>query len=124
MWCPASAPSTRTWGGPSLSPRRCCWAWPGPPAPTGPSPWGPPWPAPSPRGGGPAARAGASGGPLATALEGTAAAPGLAVEMLAVGEQTGNLQDMLINVSDFFGEEVETRLAGKAAPITPPVMLV
>ncbi|HEY7676008.1 MAG TPA: type II secretion system F family protein, partial [Candidatus Methylomirabilis sp.] len=53
----------------------------------------------------------AAGTPLAAALEGTAAAPGLAVEMLAVGEQTGNLEDMLTNVADFFAEEVETRLA-------------
>ena len=65
----------------------------------------------------------AAGTPLATALEGTAAAPGLAVEMLAVGEQTGNLQDMLINVSDFFGEEVETRLAAMAALIEPLIMV-
>ncbi len=64
-----------------------------------------------------------AGTPLATALEGTAAAPGLAVEMLAVGEQTGNLQDMLNNVADFFGEEVETRLAAMAALIEPLIMV-
>ncbi len=65
----------------------------------------------------------AAGTPLATALEGTAAAPGLAVEMLAVGEQTGNLGDMLINVADFFGEEVETRLAAMTALIEPLIMV-
>jgi type IV pilus assembly protein PilC len=65
----------------------------------------------------------AAGTPLATALEGTAAAPGLAVEMLAVGEQTGNLEDMLINVADFFGEEAETRLAAMAALIEPLIMV-
>ena len=65
----------------------------------------------------------AAGTPLATALEGTAAAPDLAVEMLAVGEQTGNLEDMLINVADFFGEETETRLAAMAALIEPLIMV-
>jgi len=42
----------------------------------------------------------AAGTPLATALEATGASPGLAVEMLAVGEQTGNLVDMLGNVAE------------------------
>ena len=65
----------------------------------------------------------AAGTPLAAALEGTAAAPDLAVEMLAVGEQTGNLGDMLTNVADFFGEEVETRLATMAALIEPIIMV-
>ncbi len=65
----------------------------------------------------------AAGTPLAAALEGTAAAPGLAVEMLAVGEQTGNLEDMLNNVADFFGEEVETRLTAMAALIEPLIMV-
>ena len=65
----------------------------------------------------------AAGSPLATALEGTGASPGLAVEMLAVGEQTGNLQDMLGNVADFFSEEVESRLASMAALIEPIIMV-
>jgi type IV pilus assembly protein PilC len=43
--------------------------------------------------------------------------------MLAVGEQTGNLEDMLINVADFFGEEAETRLAAMAALIEPLIMV-
>lgn len=66
----------------------------------------------------------AAGTPLAAALEATAAAPALAVEMLAVGEQTGNLHEMLATVSDFFGEEVETRLAAMAALIEPLIMVV
>jgi len=65
----------------------------------------------------------AAGTPLATALEATGASPGLAVEMLAVGEQTGNLVDMLGNVADFFGDEVETRLAAMAALIEPLIMV-
>jgi len=65
----------------------------------------------------------AAGTPLATALEGTGAVPELAVEMLAVGEQTGSLEDMLTNVADFFGEEVETRLAAMAALIEPLIMV-
>ena len=66
----------------------------------------------------------AAGTSLATALEATGASPGLAVEMLAVGEQTGSLVDMLGNVADFFGEEVETRLTTMAALIEPLIMVV
>ncbi len=65
----------------------------------------------------------ATGTPLATALEESGASPGLAVEMLAVGEQTGNLENMLGNVADFFGEEVESRLAAMAALIEPIIMV-
>jgi type IV pilus assembly protein PilC len=65
----------------------------------------------------------ATGTPLATALEESGTSPGLAVEMLAVGEQTGSLENMLGNVADFFGEEVETRLASMAALIEPIIMV-
>jgi type IV pilus assembly protein PilC len=64
-----------------------------------------------------------TGTSLATALERTGVAPGLAVEMLSVGEQTGSLQDMLANVADFFDEEVETRLTAMAALVEPLIML-
>lgn len=65
----------------------------------------------------------ATGTPLATALQDSGASPGLAVEMLAVGEQTGSLENMLGNVADFFAEEVESRLASMTALIEPIIMV-
>lgn len=60
---------------------------------------------------------------LMTALESTGLLENVALEMVKVGEQTGALADMLTAVSEFFDEELETRIAAVMALIEP-VMLV
>ena len=61
---------------------------------------------------------------LAASLEGTKIFPGVATEMISVGEQTGALPAMLNSVSEFFEEDVETALTASMALIEPAILLV
>jgi type IV pilus assembly protein PilC len=63
------------------------------------------------------------GGAFHQALEESDVFPPLAIDMVKVGETTGALDEMLSNVSDFFDEEVETRLA-RVLSLLEPLMLV
>lgn len=49
--------------------------------------------------------------------------PQLALDMVEVGEATGSLDQMLANVSEFFDEEVETRM-GRFLSLIEPIMLI
>jgi type IV pilus assembly protein PilC len=61
---------------------------------------------------------------LANSLESTKVFPGVAIEMISVGEQTGALPQMLNSVSEFFEEDVETALTAAMALIEPVILLV
>jgi type IV pilus assembly protein PilC len=61
---------------------------------------------------------------LANSLEATNVFPGVATEMISVGEQTGALPQMLNSVSEFFEEDVETALTAAMALIEPVILLV
>ena len=61
---------------------------------------------------------------LATSLTKTKVFPGVATEMISVGEQTGALPQMLNSVSEFFEEDVETALTAAMALIEPLILLV
>jgi type IV pilus assembly protein PilC len=61
---------------------------------------------------------------LASSLESTKVFPGVAIEMISVGEQTGALPQMLNSVSEFFEEDVETALTAAMALIEPMILLV
>ncbi len=50
--------------------------------------------------------------------------PVMAVQMISVGESTGNLDKMLEKVADFFEAEVETLVAGLTKLIEPIVLVV
>jgi len=63
------------------------------------------------------------GSSLWESLEATGLFNDIALEMTRVGESTGSLADMLANVSDFYDEEIETRIATIMVFIEP-VMLV
>ena len=63
------------------------------------------------------------GAALNLALEETGVVPELALDMVKVGEATGSLDDMLTSVSEFFDEEVETRME-RLLSLIEPVMLV
>jgi type IV pilus assembly protein PilC len=60
---------------------------------------------------------------LMTALESTGLLDNVALEMVKVGEQTGALADMLNAISEFFDEELDTRIATVLA-LVEPIMLV
>jgi type IV pilus assembly protein PilC len=61
---------------------------------------------------------------LADALTSTKVFPGVATEMIGVGEQTGALPQMLNSVAEFFEEDVETALTASMALIEPLILLV
>ena len=61
---------------------------------------------------------------LADSLQTTKVFPGVAIEMIAVGEQTGALPQMLNSVSEFFEEDVQTALSAAMALIEPAILLV
>jgi type IV pilus assembly protein PilC len=61
---------------------------------------------------------------LADSLTATKVIPGLATEMIAVGEQTGALPAMLNSVAEFFEEDVATLLTAALALIEPAILLI
>ena len=61
---------------------------------------------------------------LAESLTSTGVFPGLAAEMIAVGEQTGALPQMLNSVAEFFEEDVATALAAALALIEPAILVI
>ena len=61
---------------------------------------------------------------LAESLTQTGVFPGLASEMITVGEQTGALPQMLNSVSEFFEEDVATALTAALALIEPAILIV
>lgn len=63
------------------------------------------------------------GEPLWRSLESTGVISDLAVEMIKVGESTGALTEMLSNVSEFYDEEIEARLARIVAAIEPIILV-
>ncbi|HEX8151750.1 MAG TPA: type II secretion system F family protein, partial [Thermoanaerobaculia bacterium] len=64
------------------------------------------------------------GEPLWRSLENTRVMSDLAVEMIKVGESTGALTEMLSNVSEFYDEEIESRLSRLVSAIEPLILVV
>jgi type IV pilus assembly protein PilC len=61
---------------------------------------------------------------LAESLQRTHVFPGLATEMIQVGEQTGALPQMLNSVAEFFEEDVATALTAALALIEPAILII
>jgi type IV pilus assembly protein PilC len=61
---------------------------------------------------------------LADSLTQTGVFPDLASEMIAVGEQTGALPQMLNSVAEFFEEDVATALTAALALIEPAILII
>jgi len=64
------------------------------------------------------------GNSLADSLINTGVFPNLAAEMIAVGEQTGALPQMLNSVAEFYEEDVATSLTAALALIEPAILIV
>lgn len=64
------------------------------------------------------------GAKISEALEQTGTFPIIALRMIGVGETSGSLGDMLIDVADYYETEVERRLERLATLIEPVIMLV
>lgn len=61
---------------------------------------------------------------LAAALDRPKVLPNLAIEMLSVGEETGSLDAMLRDVSEFYEADLDTRLTQLTTWIEPALLLV
>ncbi len=64
-----------------------------------------------------------AGKPLALVVERTGVFPRMAVQMIAVGENTGALDKMLEKVADFYEEEVEVLVGGLTKLIEPFILV-
>ena len=64
------------------------------------------------------------GGRLSVALERVHIMPPLALRMLGVGETTGALEDMLIDISNYLEDELEERMQLLTTAIEPAIMLI
>ena len=65
----------------------------------------------------------AGGETIAAPLQKSAVFPPMVISMIAVGEQTGGLDEMLSKIADFYDEEVDAAVSGLLA-LMEPVMIV
>jgi len=65
----------------------------------------------------------AGGETIAAPLERSKVFPPMVISMIAVGEQTGGLDEMLTKIADFYDEEVDAAVSGLLA-LMEPVMIV
>lgn len=61
---------------------------------------------------------------LSQALESVRIMPSLALRMIGVGETTGALEEMLIDISEYFEEEIDQQLYLLTTAIEPVIMIV
>ncbi len=61
---------------------------------------------------------------LSVALKASKLIPGLAIDMIEVGESTGALPQMLNSVAEFFEEDVNTRMTAMLSLIEPAIMIM
>lgn len=64
-----------------------------------------------------------NGKQLSQALEGSSLFPGIVPQMLAVGEETGQTDTVLVKVAEFYEEEVDTAIASMSS-LLEPIMIV
>ena len=65
----------------------------------------------------------AGGDTIASPLQKSAVFPPMVISMIAVGEQTGGLDEMLSKIADFYDEEVDAAVGGLLS-LLEPVMIV
>lgn len=61
---------------------------------------------------------------IADPLAASRAFPPMVVRMIAVGEQTGRLDEMLTKIADFYEEQVDAAVAGLSSTIEPVIIVV
>jgi type IV pilus assembly protein PilC len=66
----------------------------------------------------------ASGTQLQQAMRNTALFPNMVVQMVAIGEESGALDDMLDKVADFYEEEVDNAVDSLSSLMEPAIMVV
>jgi type IV pilus assembly protein PilC len=66
----------------------------------------------------------AEGDTITQPLKETGVFPPMVTQMIAVGEKTGGLDDMLNKIADFYEEEVDAAIAGLTSLIEPVIIVV
>jgi type IV pilus assembly protein PilC len=66
----------------------------------------------------------AEGKTIAEPLQASSVFPGMVVQMIAVGEQTGAMDAMLGKIADFYDDEVDAAVDGLTALLEPIMMVV
>jgi type IV pilus assembly protein PilC len=61
---------------------------------------------------------------IADPLKATGVFPPMVIQMIAVGERTGGLSEMLIKISDFYDDEVDAAVETLTSMIEPMVIVV
>lgn len=64
------------------------------------------------------------GQPLSGSLKASKMFPGLATDMIEVGESTGALPAMLNSIAEFFEEDVQTKMTATLSLVEPAIMIV
>jgi len=65
-----------------------------------------------------------SGQPLAPSLRETGVFPPMVVQMIAVGEKSGNLPEMLEKISDYYDTEVDSAITALTTVLEPALIIV
>ncbi|MCA9307699.1 MAG: type II secretion system F family protein, partial [Phycisphaerales bacterium] len=60
---------------------------------------------------------------IAEPLQGSKIFPGMMVQMVSVGEETGSMEAMLTKIADFYDDEVDTAVAGLTSMLEPIMMV-
>ena len=60
---------------------------------------------------------------IAEPLRGSQVFPGMMVQMVAVGEETGSMEIMLTKIADFYDDEVDTAVSGLTSMLEPLMMV-
>jgi type IV pilus assembly protein PilC len=63
------------------------------------------------------------GEPLSAGLQDTPQIPKMLIRMLAAGEKTGKVDEMMDSIADFYEDEVQTMIAGLTSLIEPFLMV-
>jgi type IV pilus assembly protein PilC len=66
----------------------------------------------------------AMGNTVAEPLQKSKVFPGMVVQMVAVGEQTGAMDTMLSKIADFYDDEVDAAVSAMTAMLEPLMMVV
>jgi type IV pilus assembly protein PilC len=63
------------------------------------------------------------GNTIAEPLQGSRVFPGMMVQMVAVGEETGSMEAMLTKIADFYDDEVDSAVAALTSMLEPIMMV-
>jgi type IV pilus assembly protein PilC len=66
----------------------------------------------------------AQGRPLSEPLKASGVFPNMIVHMIGIGEETGNMEDMLVTAATYYEEEVEVATEATAAVIEPLIIVI